>query len=62
MAFVLLATRGKGAVTTVPVTMFFSILFFLYIGWFPVWTGSIIALVLVIFVGMLLSRGFVGVT
>jgi hypothetical protein len=62
MAFVLLASKGKGAITTVPVTMFFATLFFSYIGWYPIWTGTIIALVLALFVGWLLSRGFVGVT
>ncbi len=52
---ILIATRGKGAITTVPMAMFFLTLFFTYLGWFPVWTGSVIALILVIFIGYMFS-------
>ena len=60
LVVVLIATRGKGALVVIPATEFFSILFFVYIGWFPVWTGSVIALILVLFVGLVLSRGTTG--
>lgn len=53
---VLIVTRGKGAISTMPITALFSILMFTFIGWFPVWTGSVIALVLVIFVGFIFSK------
>lgn len=56
LLIVLISTRGKGAIVTMPVTSFFAILFFTFIGWFPVWTGSVIALVLVIFVGYIFSK------
>ncbi len=56
LLIVLISTRGKGAITTVPITAFFSIITFTFIGWFPVWTGSVIALVLVIFVGYIFSK------
>ncbi len=56
---VLIATRGASALVTIPVSSFFSIIFFTFIGWFPIWTGSVIALVLVIFIGFVFSK-FVG--
>jgi hypothetical protein len=59
LVLVLLATKGKGAMVVIPVTEFFCIIFFTYIGWFPVWTGSIIAMVLVLFTGFVLT-GFFG--
>lgn len=53
---VLIASKGKNALVTVPVTSFFSILLFSYIEWFPIWTGSVIALVLVIFLGFVFGK------
>lgn len=53
---VLIVTRGSGAIVTMPITALFSILLFTFIGWFPVWTGSVIALVLVIFIGYIFSK------
>jgi hypothetical protein len=58
---VLLSTRGKGAIVTLPSQMFFITLFFLYIGWFPVFLGSLIALVLVVFLGFVLAKLGTGV-
>jgi hypothetical protein len=52
----LIASKGNKAETVVPITAFFAIIFFSYIGWFPVWTGSIIAMVLVIFVGYTMGK------
>lgn len=53
---VVASSRGKGAMATIPITAFFSILFFTFLGWFPIWTGSVIALVLVIFVGYTMGK------
>ena len=33
-------------------------LFFTFTGWYPVWVGSVLALVLALFVGKTLSGGF----
>jgi len=53
---IVIAIRGKfGSVIVVPIFLFFSIIFFVFIGWFPVWTGSVIALVLAVFMGYLFS-------
>ncbi len=49
------ATKGKEAMTIVPILGFFSTLFFTFIGWFPSWTGTMIALVLAIFLGWTFS-------
>lgn len=56
LIIVLIVTRGEGAISTMPITALFAILFFTFIGWFPTWTGSVIALVLVIFVGYIFSK------
>ena len=54
---IVIAIREKfGSVIVVPIFLFFSILFFTFIGWFPVWTGSVIALVLSMFVGYMFTR------
>lgn len=53
----LIAIRGKfGSVIIVPIMDFFIVIFFTFIGWFPIWTGSVIALVLAIFVGYAITR------
>ena len=56
LIIVLISTKGQGSFITIPITGFFSILFFVYVGWFPVWTGSVIALVLVVFLGYVFSK------
>ena len=56
LMIVLIVTRGSGAIVTMPITSLFSILLFTFIGWFPIWTGSVIALVLVIFIGYIFSK------
>lgn len=49
------ATKGKQATTIIPIIGFFSSLFFTFLGWFPTWTGTMIALVLAIFLGWTFS-------
>ena len=55
---ILIATRGKKAEFTVPVGTLFVTVLFTFLGWYPVWTGSVLALVLAIFVGKIISGGF----
>ena len=57
---VLIVTKGEAALVTIPITSLFSILLFTFIGWFPVWTGSVIALVLVIFIGYVFGKLYGG--
>lgn len=50
---VLIATRkNRNSLDSVPIVAFFSILLFTYMQWFPTWTGSVIALILVIYLGV----------
>lgn len=49
------ATKGKEAMTIIPIVGFFSTLFFTFLGWFPTWTGTMIALVLAIFLAWTFS-------
>lgn len=55
---ILIATRGKQAQFTVPTGALFLMVLFTFMGWVPVWTGSVLALVLAIFVGKIISGGF----
>ena len=54
---ILIATRGKRAEFTVPTGTLFLTVFFTFLGWYPVWTGSVLALVLAIFVGQIIMKG-----
>lgn len=64
LGVVMIAGRGGKknsqpvGIASIPITMFFCVLFFTFIGWFPIWTGSVIALVLVIFVGFVFGKIF----
>ena len=54
---ILIATRGRKAEFTVPTGTLFLTVLFTFLGWYPVWTGSVLALVLAIFVGKIISGG-----
>lgn len=60
IVLVLMASKGEKAVITIPITALFNILLFSYMGWFPSWTGSVIALVLVVFLGLIFTGGVGG--
>ena len=53
---VVIATKGRKPQVTIPLSVFFPTLLFTFMGWFPVWTGSAIALVLAIFIAYVFSR------
>ena len=55
---ILIATKGKKAEFTVPVGTLFVTVLFTFMGWYPVWTGSALALILSIFTGWVISRGW----
>lgn len=54
---ILIATKGRRAEFTVPTGALFVTVLFTFLGWYPVWTGSVLALVLAIFVGKIISGG-----
>lgn len=53
---ILIATRGAKAEFTTPIGALFITVLFTFMGWYPVWTGSVLALVLAIFLGFVISR------
>lgn len=55
LLIVVIATKGKSATISIPIVALLCILMFTYMEWFPFWTGSVIALVLVIFLGLVFS-------
>jgi hypothetical protein len=57
IVMVLVASKGRQAIATVPITAFFGILLFTYMGWFPAWTGAVLAILGTIqFVGSIRNR------
>ena len=54
---VLIATKGESPTISVSFTALFATLFFLVLGWYPVWMGSVLALVLSIIIAAIFSRG-----
>jgi len=47
---ILIATKGRGAEYTVSIGALFCMILFTFIGWMPVWTGSVIGIVLALFI------------
>lgn len=54
---VLIVTKGESPTISVSFTALFATLFFLVLGWYPVWMGSVLALVLSIIIAAIISRG-----
>ena len=54
---ILIATRGRRAEFTAPTGALFLTVLFTFLGWYPVWVGSVLALVLAMFVGKIVSDG-----
>lgn len=55
---VILATKGKKPDVTITFTSLFVTVFFTFIGWYPIWIGSVLALVLSIIIAKIISGGF----
>ena len=53
---VVIATKGRKPQVTMPLSAFFPTILFTFMGWYPLWTGSVIALVLAIFIAYVFSR------
>ena len=53
---VIIATKGRKPAVTMPLSAFFPTILFTFMGWYPIWTGSAIALVLAIFIAYVFSR------
>lgn len=55
---ILIATRGRKAEYTVSIGALLCMILFTFIGWMPVWTGSVIGIVLAVFIANTFRRGF----
>lgn len=55
---VLMATKGRKPEVTVTFTGFFVTILFTFMGWYPVWIGSVIALVVAIILARAISGSF----
>jgi len=57
LVFVMLvATKGKWAVYTAPISLLLSVVFFTALQWFPVWTGTVLALGIGILTAYIFSK------
>ena len=54
---VLIATKGKKPEVSVPFVALFSSVLFTFMGWYPVWIGSVMSLVISILLAWIISRG-----
>ncbi len=54
---VLIATRGRRPEVTVTFSSLFLTVFFTFLGWYPVWIGSVLALVMSIIIAKIISGG-----
>jgi len=55
---ILIATRGKRSQYTVSIGALLCMILFTFLGWMPVWTGSVIGLVLAVFIASMFKGGF----
>lgn len=49
---VAIATRGREARVVIPITGMLGIIFFTFVGWFPMFLGSVIALIVSLWVAL----------
>lgn len=57
IVLVAVATRGEKIEILAPIMTLLSVLFFVYIGWFPTLLGSILAFIMALFSGLALFGG-----
>lgn len=53
---VLIITKGKRVQTVLPATCLLAFVFWIFMGWFPAWSGSVIAVVF----ALMLARDYSG--
>lgn len=52
---VIIGTKGEKPEVSVSFTSLFTTLIFTYMGWYPIWVGSVMALVISILLAMIFS-------
>ena len=55
---VLIATKGKKPEVSVTFISLFTTIFFTFLGWYPIWIGSVMSLVIAIILAKIISGGF----
>jgi len=55
---ILIATKGRGGAYTVTVGALLCMILFIFIGWMPVWTGSVIGVILALFIADMVKDRF----
>jgi len=53
----LISTKGKRPEVTVTFISLFTSIFFTFLGWYPIWIGSVLALVISIILAKIISGG-----
>ena len=53
---ILIATRGEKPQVTIPFGSLLMMVLFTFMGWLPIWLGSVLALVISIFIAYVFSR------
>lgn len=53
---VLIATEGKNAAEPIMFTSLFATVFFTFLGWYPIWVGSVLSLVVSLLIASFVSR------
>jgi len=57
MVIVSVATRGRGLEVLIPLTTLMGVLFFIFLGWLPVYLGTVLAVVMAVYIGSVVLRG-----
>jgi uncharacterized membrane protein YdjX (TVP38/TMEM64 family) len=57
LGFVLLMTKGKHADITVPLFGMISFVLWIFLGWFPTWTGAVIAALFAFMLSRVIIKG-----
>ena len=55
---ILIATKGRKAQYSTTIGAMLSMILFTFMGWMPTWTGSLIAIVLALFIANMVRGGF----
>lgn len=56
--FILIATRGKKSGMTVGLSSFLGLILFTFIGWLPLFTGSVLAIVMALLLAKFVAGWF----